>query len=365
MQTKFSTLVLALLFLVSCDSAAERQSQPPQDSKSRSSQDRDSSLDRGSFFSTETEETTEQSLRQYVPDYSSKASFDAETILKAAGRAARHENYRAVENLIAEYLKVKPDDPHAYFLRGCARYNSVESNDEEARTDLEKALELGSDNPQVYSFLAQIHLGNHRTQKAFSVLDDGIKRFPKDTHLLRARAALFLTGKDTESALADYDRIIELDGSNGFIYLLRGQLYEKLGRFDKALRDYDLAYLDDTDKNSVHNKAAALKLKAVLLARLNRYGEAISKIDLLMKLQPKDDELYRLRGEYHLAQGHYSKAVDDFTIAIDTAPESAQQAYADRAIAYERLGRSDLAAVDRGRSAKIKNRPAEKPILDN
>ena len=47
--------------------------------------------------------------------------------------------------------------------------------------------------------------------------------------------------KQYDKALADYNKIIELEPDFIYVYMWRGDLYEKLKRYDKAIEDYTKA----------------------------------------------------------------------------------------------------------------------------
>jgi TonB family protein len=63
-------------------------------------------------------------------------------------------------------------------------------------------------------------------------------------------------------AIADFDKVIELDPKEAMAYFKRGNALEKLGSFEKALTDYQKAV--ELDPENEPAKAALQKLQAVL-----------------------------------------------------------------------------------------------------
>ncbi|MBW1914696.1 MAG: tetratricopeptide repeat protein [Deltaproteobacteria bacterium] len=57
---------------------------------------------------------------------------------------------------------------------------------------------------------------------------------------------------DYDSALADFNRAIELSPDDSRIYIRRGLVWSKKGEGDKAIADYDKAYIiNSSDPNPV------------------------------------------------------------------------------------------------------------------
>jgi Tetratricopeptide repeat. len=84
------------------------------------------------------------------------------------------------------------------------------------------------------------------------------------------------------------------------------------------------------------------------LYNLGKYEEAILLYDKAIKLESKgidDIEVcYYNRGKAYFQLGNYNKAIGDYTIAIGISPKS--KYYSDRAVAYERIGENEKAALD-------------------
>ena len=69
-------------------------------------------------------------------------------------------------------------------------------------------------------------------------------------------------------------------------------------------------------------------------------------------------DAYSLRGALFLATGQYQKAVEDYSKCAQDNP-NAGMFYFRRAEAYEMLGKSDRARLDRQRSVELGYKPAQ------
>lgn len=84
------------------------------------------------------------------------------------------------------------------------------------------------------------------------------------------------------------------------------------------------------------------------LYNLGEYEKAIVLYDKAIDLENKGisdiDVCYYNRGRAYFKLGNYQKAIDDYTIAIEISPQS--KYYSDRAVAHERIGETESAALD-------------------
>lgn len=142
------------------------------------------------------------------------------------------------------------------------------------------------------------------------------------------------------------------------IYCERAYEYIQLGRYQKAIDDYD--------------KSVALNSKIVKLfgldgpyiygwrgyayEKLGQYDKAIDDYNVWIKRDRKYAPPYQMRGNAYIQIGQYQKAVDDCTTAINLDPKFAI-AYACRATAYEQQKKQDLAKNDREMAQKLGCKP--------
>lgn len=122
-------------------------------------------------------------------------------------------------------------------------------------------------------------------------------------------------------------------------YFNRGNSYAALGRFDRAIEDYDEALrLDPSFASAYTNKGNAL-------GSLGRFEEAIGLFDRAIELDPAAPPAFYNRGRAYYGLGAYGRAIQDLDVALHLQP-----AYVDalrgRAQSNVRLGRFERAVRD-------------------
>lgn len=150
--------------------------------------------------------------------------------------------------------------------------------------------------------------------------------------------------KDFKGALADFNKIIELDPTNPKAYGNRAAIYHSLKQWERCLADA--------------NEAIRLnpQLPLLFLARANCYlgaqkaQRAIEDVDEAIRLDPKLAVAYYYRGYVYGMLGKNKLAIEDYTRATELKPDY-EDAFFNRAQAYKALGRTKLAKQD---LAKVK-----------
>lgn len=103
---------------------------------------------------------------------------------------------------------IKPDNAEGWFKSGKSfawfhRHNLTDETDDQACEYVTRAIELAPDNVKYYC------------QRAFL--------------------------SKPEAAIADYNKALELDPNNKYIYLHRAESFDKLEKYSEALADFDRA----------------------------------------------------------------------------------------------------------------------------
>ncbi len=158
------------------------------------------------------------------------------------------------------------------------------------------------------------------------------------------RAASYSRLHRDKDALADLDKFISLGSAKRNAYERRASILENLHLYDRALSDYR------TMQKMHYDDGTALK-EASCLEKLNKNEEAITCLTNLLKQNPEDDAGYEARGRMHVKLGRLKEAIADYTRAIQLIPSPT--IYKERAAAYEKMGRKDLAAQDRKEAERI------------
>jgi tetratricopeptide (TPR) repeat protein len=125
-----------------------------------------------------------------------------------------------------------------------------------------------------------------------------------------ARGSWYSRRGDHTSALADYDRAIELEPTNAMAYSNRASVYSQLQDMEKALANYELAIQNNPGyANSYTNRAFAYY-------KLGRYEDGVADCNRALALRPDHPYTYSNRGLCRAALGDKEGARADFQRAL-------------------------------------------------
>jgi tetratricopeptide (TPR) repeat protein len=154
------------------------------------------------------------------------------------------------------------------------------------------------------------------------------------------RALDYIEDEDYDSAIVEYDTLLEDDPDNA--YYLRDRAATNLlrGGYVDAIRDYDhlLSVKDEPDADLYYNRGCAHMAAGRLEAAISDFTKSIS-------MNETWSLAYNNRGVTYARMKQYQKAIEDFTSAIDLEPGN-KLAYRNRALAYKKLGEMRKAQAD-------------------
>jgi tetratricopeptide (TPR) repeat protein len=198
-------------------------------------------------------------------------------------------------------------------------------------------------------------INRHKDNQAKPYLDRVINLDPNSVQPRLLRANLEIGMDEPAKALQDLDVVLKQEKSP-MAYQYRANALYTLDQPKPALEDISIALsMASTDEE----KVVRLSSRASIYRALKMQNKAVADLltALSFKNYPNENELHRylLRrlGNTYMELGEYSKAVDDFTSLLALLPPTdlaLGQTLALRAKAYEKMGRHDLAEVDRKKS---------------
>lgn len=185
---------------------------------------------------------------------------------------------------------------------------------------------------------------------------------------------------DSDRALADFNRAIQVDATYARAYSARGAVYGKQGQTDLALIDFNRAIaLDPHCAPARANRASALMrsrdldgaladaeaairidpnyargytARAAVYLRRNGFALALADANRALALDPALAAAYDTRGVIHARQRHFDQAISDFDQAIRLDPFLAA-AYNDRGLTYRNRNDPDRAIGDLTRAIAL------------
>lgn len=224
---------------------------------------------------------------------------------------------------ITELEKDKEQKAKFYRTRALTFYHLKELY--QAIEDIDKAIKLGSNIPEVYEFKSHCLLYINKPHKALATLEEGISKFPDHTGFYSINSDLLENLGRDEEALAEINKAIEIDVDKEWNYYQRAKVFYKLERYSEALEDINKAREADPD-NFVY-----IQDKISILEELNRVDEAIELLDRekdrLGYLSGPDQikaQLYQTKAKNLLSSGENEEAINIIKKAINLADDWAE-----------------------------------------
>ncbi len=142
----------------------------------------------------------------------------------------------------------------------------------------------------------QKHIGNERSpdvedlEETLRWYEDQIDKYPKDTGLYFAKAAILAQNRRYEDSILTLDRIIELDPDNKKVWYIKANTLFVLKRNEEAIECYDkILEFDKNDEGVWYYKGEAQ-------SGLERYREAIDSFEKAIELERNYIEAWLGRG---------------------------------------------------------------------
>ena len=263
---------------------------------------------------------------------------------RASVRVDRDEYELALADL-NKALKIDGEDDMALALRG-AVYRKLNQH-EKAEADFEKASQLEADEAdEADAVLANNLLRLHSAsdwQGIVTLVTDALPDIEDEfgrAMFHRARGNAHINLDNTQSAIADFTRALELDPGNGASdYKPRGMAYLKQGDYDAAIADASRAEVADD--------MGATYIRGVACHEKGEHDRAIA--DLTRCIENEDEppvaEAHFHRGVSYLYKEDFARGFADLDRAIELAPDNTVM-YLMRAAAYEERGEFQKAVAD-------------------
>lgn len=241
-------------------------------------------------------------------------------------------NIKEAEKDFQMALFLEPDDNETLYDLAFLRVD--EKKYDEALTFYDRLPYDDHNIEGVYMFAAKIYYEKGRKEKAYRIIENGIKRFPRIFYLYETLAIFQAYDGNYEKATENLTKAKELHISNPELYLYQMQIYDILGRYSEAE-----AELKTGIANCAKNADLMRKLGELYLD-YNEYAKASVQFMHTVKKYPGDYIAYNYLGDIEKQAMNHKKALYYYTLALliknDYAP-----AYAGRAGLYLETGNFD------------------------
>lgn len=233
--------------------------------------------------------------------------IDTETAKKMLAYSA----FQKARAKIEQFAKARPSKARAAKLLG------------EVLDDLNVVLENDPSNFEAFSMTAQIHVRREEFTKATEVVNKAIEQIKKDIaadatddsrrdNLSKAYMMRAELRTDVEDRLADLELAVKAQPKNQFAVRTQVEVLISLNRTEDAVKT-----LKDFLDRDPENLFAITILSRTLMGDLDRPAEAVELLTKKLELLPESGDLYRLRGQAHLANNDEKKALEDLSKAVE------------------------------------------------
>lgn len=151
---------------------------------------------------------------------------------------------------------------------------------EEAKTLLEKALDLKPDYTRASINLSNVYLNLNKPEMSVKVTEQALEKKPKDYNLIFNKAYfLYLLGRYIES-VKWFDKAIETDRFGSGAYLYKSECYYYLKDYHSAIRTVDQGLSIEPGNHLLLNN------KGFFLMQLKQYEEAVPYFNEALRIKP-------------------------------------------------------------------------------
>jgi tetratricopeptide (TPR) repeat protein len=280
-------------------------------------------------------------LKQARQDLQSAMKYKAEAsdlVLAQSLLDYTERRYAAARSAFTEILKGQEFYPELYYLRGCcaAAMRDVKA----AVEDFSQALKMGLKWGMILRdrALACTELGDWKAaiddckraqeiepsdeallnqasyEMASGFLDDAerdLAKLPVDREVQINRAHLLARRGRSEEALKILDEVLRKTPKDVIALGAKGDILQKLGRNQDALRSYDASLKLLADQPQLYNSRASARRK------LGDLDGALADSSEALRLDPGDPINHFNRGVYHNMRREYKEAIEDADHAIE------------------------------------------------
>ncbi|WP_276481367.1 tetratricopeptide repeat protein [Paraflavitalea pollutisoli] len=185
-----------------------------------------------------------------------------------------------------------------------------------------------------------------KPEEAIADYTKAIQLNPKDWEAYNNRGNVYYDQKKYDAALSEYNKSVEVNPKAPNTYVLRGNTYNARQQPEQALREYNKAL--DLDPNF---KDAYMQ-HGFVLYRNKQLDEALKDFNKVLQIDPKSANGYLYLAFIHHDKQHFQEALNNYNKAIELDAKN-MYAYQNRAEAYDAIGKSKEADLDRKKFAEL------------
>jgi tetratricopeptide (TPR) repeat protein len=234
------------------------------------------------------------------------------------------EDLQKMFGLFEQAREVDPGCALAYIGLGDAhqyRYVYEGRNPDELRLmneNYQRAYEMAPDKAETNVGLAWVHYFRRDNDQAFACLKKAVELDPLSLYVLIDVGSFLASVGVLERSTEYFSRIIKAGGGTADVYLLRAWSYEQLGLFESALADFDRMI------EAEPSEFRARCHRARVLILLKRFDAATAELAMAETLAPGEAYIGCVRALVAAARGHRKEALAALEPALAARRASGQ-----------------------------------------
>ncbi|MBN1819188.1 MAG: tetratricopeptide repeat protein [Prolixibacteraceae bacterium] len=194
-------------------------------------------------------------------------------------------------------------------------------------------------------------MNEENTDQALIDFNKAIELEPEYTEAYVNRGIILRDNNRTSEALSDFNKALILKPNFEKVYFNRGNLLKNENRIDEALKDYNAAININPDY------IEAFYNRGNLYRDANNFDKALDDYSTVIKLNSKYIDAYINRGGILFMKKKYAEAINDYSVALEINPNYALVIY-NRGLAKYYMGNKEAACADLKLSASLGYKPA-------
>lgn len=292
--------------------------------------------------------------RRVIDEYLQFEGLPAESRAEALVLEARlvKDDDKALANM-DEAIKLDPENSDyrlakALFLRRADRQ-------EEALKAIDESLDLNPEDGSAYILQGEIYRQQNRIDDALASFDEATRLAPQAPGPYQNRGEIYRQQGEFDKALIQFNEVLKLQPGVLLTLLHRAEAYSASGRYPEALSDIDVV-LERQPLVDAH------RLRAEILAKMNRLEEAIEEMERIVAAIPDQPKVKMQLALYYLVGKRPSKAIEAYTELLEQDPGNfaALQARGD---AHLNIGQHAEAIADFTEALELE--PTDTTLLNN
>jgi tetratricopeptide (TPR) repeat protein len=223
-----------------------------------------------------------------------------------------HESRRA----LTEFLQTEdlPPEQRAEALALRAR---VQTDEAKALDDLDEAIQLSPENG-AYRLVRAVFLRSRgKLDESLAEVDKVLEQTPEDANALILQGEVFRELGQNDKALESFDQATQVSPQAPAPYQERGEIYREQEEYDKALEQFNKVL------ELQPGELLTLVHRAEVYLRTERFDEALSDVDAVLAKQPVV-LAHRIRAEVLANMNRLQEAIDELQRVTAAAPNEVE-----------------------------------------